>query len=253
MTIASGMPAQARAETPTSLAAQLQQLSSKRVYFGHQSVGSNILDGLRDLARESKVSLPVVKADEAGKDQPGIVHAYVGENTRPATKIAGFEKWLADPAANADIAFFKFCYVDIDAATDVRALFDSYVSMYERVKAGKPHVEFVHVTVPLTVTQGGLKGYVKKLLGRDPAGERENIKRHEFNELLRARFAGKAPIFDLARVESVQPDGSPHGFERDGRTFPSLVPAYSYDGEHLNEQGRKHVAAELVKVLASIE
>jgi hypothetical protein len=237
-----------------SLAEQLRIVAAKRIYFGHQSVGTNILDGLQDLATDEGVPLRITKAESPSTfDGPAIVHAFVGENTKPVSKIEAFERAMESGWAEpADVAFFKFCYVDIDAATDIRALFDRYVAMHAQVAARHPEVSLVHVTVPLTVTQAGLKGWVKKLMGRVVWGERENQKRHEFNELLRARFTGKEPIFDLARAESTFVDGNESRFELDGRAWPSLVPAYTDDGEHLNAAGRKQVARALVETLASI-
>ena len=235
-----------------AVAGPLRAVGEKRIFFGHQSVGANILDGLRDLAREHGTTLAIREANGTG-DGPAIVDARVGENTRPRTKIQAFARMMDEGwAARSDVAFFKFCYVDIDAETDVQALFDEYVRTLADLKRRHPGVTWVHVTVPLTVTQTGLKGWLKNALGKGAWGERENVRRHQFNELLRARFAGKEPIFDLAQVESTTPDGKPHGFERDGRIYPSLVPAYSYDGEHLNETGRKRAAAALVQLLASI-
>lgn len=252
LVIATAQPAFASAPQP--LAEQLRRIAAKRIYFGHHSVGTNILDGLQDLAADEKVPLRITEADSLAKfDAPAIVHAFVGENTRPLSKLEAFQDAMdAGWGEPADIALFKFCYVDFDASTDVRAVFDRYVVVHAQVQARHPEVSWVHVTVPLTVTQGGLKAWVKKLMGREVWGERENQKRHEFNELLRKRFSGKEPIFDLARAEATLDDGSEHGFELNGRKWPSLVPAYTDDGEHLNAQGRRHVARALVETLASL-
>lgn len=248
-----GKPGVAGAEEG-SLAGELRALSQKRIYFGHQSVGNDLLAGIRDLSREANVPIEIVDAAAAGQlAAPRIVHAQLGENTRPLTKLAAFEGAMEQGwAGRSTIAFFKFCYVDIEARTDVRELFSRYVEAHQRLAGRYPDVTWVHVTVPLTVTQGGFKGYVKRLLGRAAAGERENVKRHEFNEFLRARFGGKEPIFDLALVESTWEDGRPNGFEWNGQTYPSLVAAYTEDGGHLDERGRRHAARALIRTLASL-
>lgn len=252
MTAFGSLPA--RAEEPP-LATQLRRVGAKRIYFGHQSVGANIVDGIRDLSGEAGVTLSILEDRGAGaaSDSPGLVDAYVGQNTRPLSKIEAFERAMSDGwADHLDVAFFKFCYVDFDAASDVQAIFGRYVQMHEDLKKRYPDVSFVHVTVPLTVTQGGIKGYIKNLVGKAAWGERENVKRHEFNQKLRARYSGKEPLFDLALLESTRRDGSAQVFERDGERFPSLVPEYSNDGEHLNPIGRKIVAGKLVEFLSSL-
>lgn len=55
--------------------------------------------------------------------------------------------------------------------------------------------------------QTGWKALVKRLLGRAPYGTVENVRREEYSRLLRQAYAGREPVFDLARVESTAPDG----------------------------------------------
>ena len=252
LTLTLGASASAGNQNGGPLEEQLRMLNSKRIFFGHHSVGDNILDGLRELGNEAGVPVRILELAQR-EGGPGVLHARVGENTKPLSKIDGFEHAMgSEQALNLEIAFFKFCYIDFDANTDVDAVFTRYVQMHEKVSLLHPGTRWVHVTVPLTVTQVGLKGYVKNLLGRAASGELENVKRHRFNELLRARFGRKEPIFDLARVEATREDGTLESFERDGRSYPRLVPEYSYDGEHLNEKGRQRAARALIELLASI-
>jgi hypothetical protein len=157
----------------------------------------------------------------------------------------------AGAAGGVDIALVKFCYVDIEAGTDVPALFAAYQSTLASLKARYPRTTFVHVTAPLTTVQGGLKAFVKRLLGRSPAGMAENARREEFNALLRQATSGKEPLFDLALAESTAPDGRTETFDWNGRPVPALVPAYTGDGGHLDGDGRHRAARLLVSVLAS--
>ena len=248
MTLAA-IPAVATA-APATLAGQLQAVAERRIFFGHQSVGKNLLDGVEELAREAGVPLRVQEGGALGG--PGVAHAYLGENQRPSSKIEAFERAVDGDAAGAEIAFFKFCYVDVDASTDAQALFRRYQGALEALRERHPRIAWVHVTVPLTVTQAGVKASLKALLGKAPWGERENMRREAFNALLREAYGGKEPLFDLARVESTRDDGSAQTFERDGRRHPALVPEYTDDGEHLNARGRRRAARALVEVLASI-
>ena len=100
--------------------------------------------------------------------------------------------------------------------------------------------------------QGGLKGLAKRLLGRAPYGALENQRRAEYNALLRAAYAGRQPIFDLARIESTAPDGSTVQVEWAGRESPALAAAWTDDGHHLNAEGRRRAARELIALLAAL-
>jgi len=243
-------PSIARA-VDADLDSRLQTLSRQRVFFGHQSVGKNILEGLDDLSHEAGVPLRI--EENGSLSAPGVVHAYLGQNTKPASKIEAFSRALDDgPGRGAEIAFFKFCYVDFSPDTNVQQLFTAYRVALEDVRRKHPRVTLVHVTVPLTVTQTGVKASIKRLLGKAPANELENVRREAYNALLRSAYEGKEPIFDLARVESTAEDGTRSEFERDGTRHPALAPEYTDDGEHLNTQGRRRAARALVDVLTAL-
>jgi hypothetical protein len=152
----------------------------------------------------------------------------------------------------ADIGFFKLCFVDIYAATDVQKVFGEYRSSMAELRKNNPKVTFVHVTTPLTIVQSGWKAFVKKIIWRSIDGYQDNIQREAFNELLRKEYKGNEPIFDLAMIESTLPDGRRAMFTKDGKAYPCLVPEYTNDGGHLNEKGRKIVAEQLLIFLASL-
>ena len=76
------------------------------------------------------------------------------------------------------------------------------------LKEAYPETIFIHVTMPLTSIQTGPKAWVKKIIGRQIRGIDDNIKRNQFNDMLRKEGEGKAPIFDLAKIESTLPDGT---------------------------------------------
>lgn len=230
----------------TGLADDVQKLASRRVFFGHQSVGANIVDGVNDV---TSGKLPV---HEGRTPAPGLVHTLVGQNESPLSKLADFEAALGTLGGQADIALFKFCYVDFAANTDVEQLFADYLALHQRLRAKYPSITFVHVTVPLTVVPQGPMAWLKKTVSRkEPWGTRENEVRHRFNTLLRERLAGQ-PLFDLAALEATRPDGTAATWQRDGRTLPMLVAEYSGDGQHLNSVGRRRVAEALLTFLARL-
>jgi hypothetical protein len=235
-----------------------KKLAQKKIYFGHQSVGNNIIDGIKDLMKEnSQINLNIVETSNPDDLKIGIfAHSSVGRNENPQSKIDAFaafmEKGIGD---TANIAFFKFCFVDVDAGTDIQKLFNEYKSKMLLLKKQYPKTTFIHFTVPLLKkSKGSFKSLIKKILGKSGGffDNQHNIKRNEFNDLLRNEFKGKEPVFDLAKIESTFPDGTRSSFSKDGRTYYSLVPDYTHDGGHLNEVGRKIVAEQLLILLANV-
>ena len=229
----------------------LERVARARIYFGHQSVGKNVLDGLRELSAAEGVALNIEELPRAASlNRPGIGHVFVPENGDPLRKLASFQQALGRDAP-IELALVKFCYVDIKADTDMRALFDAYRQTIDELRATNPRTTFVHVTLPLTTVQTGPKAWAKRLLGRAPYGTLDNVKRDEYNALLRRTYVGREPIFDLARIESIAADGTQATVEWNGTRAPAMVNAYTDDGGHLNRDGRLRAARELVRVLAA--
>jgi len=230
-------------------------LAQKRIYFGHQSVGFNIMAGVEDVLKEnSRLRLSVVEtSNPADFSRSLFAHSRVGKNHEPLTKIKGFSTFMGNGIGEkADIAFFKFCFVDIYAPTDVQKVFGEYKSSLAELRKKYPKVTIVHVTAPLTIVQSGWKAFVKKIIGRPIDGYQDNKQRDSFNELLRKEYKEKEPIFDLAMIESTLPDGRRATFTQDGKEYPYLVPEYTKDGGHLNEKARKFVAEQLLILLATL-
>jgi hypothetical protein len=232
-----------------------QKLSQKKIYFGHQSVGFNIIDGIKDVMKENpQIKLNIVESSNPSDfTTPLIAHSRVGKNTDPQSKCDAFadvmEMGLGD---KTDIAFFKFCYVDIFPDTDVNRVFAEYKKTMSALRSKYPRTTFVHFTIPLTVLQTGPKAWVKKIIGRPINGYDDNIKREQFNEKLRKEYNGREPIFDLSTIESTTPEGLRATFQKDGKLYPYLVTDYTDDGGHLNGQGRCIVAEQLLIFLANI-
>lgn len=233
-----------------SLRADLVRVARERIYFGHQSVGANLLQGVQELSADAGVPVRIVRAERASEVPAATFgHTFVPENGQPLEKLASFRTALG--SASVDIALVKFCYVDIRGDTDVKALFHRYRQTIAELRRTNPRTTFVHVTLPLTTVQTGFKALAKRLLGRAPYGTIENVRREQYNRLLREAYAGREPLFDLARIESTAPDGSPVRFEWHGVLAPALSPAYTGDGGHLNAEGRRRAARELIAVLAA--
>lgn len=235
-----------------------QALATKRIFFGHQSVGNNILDGVKELMQENgQINLQISKATpgEISSIPSIFAHSYIGRNGEPTSKIDEFVAIFARNDVEMDLAFFKFCYIDFDGKTDPKDLFEYYKTAMFRLQQDHPGTTFMHVTVPLVVSPDGarqrIKDWLKESLGR-PTNASLNAKRNRFNELLRREYQGKALIFDLAEIQSTSPDGKRVSFTLGGNTYHSMAPAYSDDGGHLNEKGRRTVAERFLVFLASV-
>jgi hypothetical protein len=228
----------------------LRRVAQRRILFGHQSVGGNVLDGLARLAREHSDAGLRIAAVESLPGAPAIAHLRIGQNERPLSKIAHFDDLMSKaPGDWAEVAFFKFCYVDFDAEREVRSLFESYQRAHEARKAQHARTIFVHLTAPLTRVERGPKKWIRNRVGSAAGGERENVKRNQYNELLRRDYAGREPLFDLARFEAAGAEGS---FQRHGQRYESLASTYTDDGGHLNPTGQIAVASQLVAFLAAL-
>jgi len=231
------------------------KLSQKKIYFGHQSVGNNIIKGLEDILKENpQIKLNIVETNNpADFSAPIFAHSHNGKNHDPISKIDAFTDLMdRGTGDNADIAFFKFCFVDITANTDVQKVFAYYKSKMKYLKGKYPKTTLIHITVPLTTVQTGPKAIAKKLIGKPIDGYADNLKRYEFNEFMRREYEGREPLFDLAKIESTLKDGSNLIIKENGKSFQTLVPEYTHDGGHLNETGRKIVAQSLLVFLTEL-
>ena len=234
-----------------------KKLSKKKIYFGHRSVGNNIIDGIKDVMKEcTEIRLDIVEiTDPSGLDSALFAHSKVGKNGDPKSKIDAFARLMEQKiGGKADIAFFKFCFADINAKIDIYKVFAEYKNMMLRLKNKYPKTTFVHVTVPLVTTKTTWKTWIKKLIKKEFIWEYDhNVARNKYNELVRKKYDGNEPVFDLAKIESTYPDGRRAEFKRNGERHYSLVPDYTHDGGHLNATGRKKVAEQLLILLANLD
>ncbi len=233
-----------------------KKLSAKKIFFGHQSVGQNILDGVTDIMKDLpqiQLSIKEIANYREYGPEPAFFHAFLGQNTVPQSKIDDFVQYVQNGiGAEADIAFFKFCFIDFAKETDIKKLFSHYKSTMSELERAFPKTKFIHVTVPLVSKPSGIVDRIKIVLGRSVKDPEASMKRNVFNDMIRNEYAYSAPIFDLARVESTYPDGKRESFDVVGKIYYALIEAYTDDGAHLNDLGRKVVAAELLLLMSSL-
>jgi lysophospholipase L1-like esterase len=242
----------AGAHSDSMPAVEWARLTDARVYFGHQSVGGNIIEGLRDLgAVHAERPLRIVRSRDRSSSPSALVEFPIGENGQPESKMKDFAAALEqiDDTAQA-VAVFKYCYLDITPETNVELLFASHRKAVQEMRARYPNLTFVHVTAPLTRLESGPRFLAKRLLGK-PTTRDANAKRNRFNAMLREQYAGE-PLFDLATVESTRPNGSRSFFQNGADAVYSLAPELTDDGGHLNATGRRAAAEEFAAVIGRV-
>lgn len=237
---------------------KLRELSQKKIFFGHQSVGNNIIDGIKDIIIEyPELRLNIQQtSDPASYENPVFGHARVGSNLDPYSKCNEFKKILEGDIGNKiDIAFIKFCYVDVNKNTDIIQLYNYYVKTFQELQKKFPNIKFIHMTIPLTTSQqtSGIKALVKRIFKKEFWGEEDNIKRNLFNIKLISKYSKDGQVFDLAKFESEFPDGRLNIFNKCGYKYYSLITSYTDDGGHLNKVGRNAIAQRLLLLLTELK
>ena len=251
--MAMGLPATALADITDT---EWNALASRRIYFGHQSVGRDIMQGVRRvLDANPSIPLRTIQADDPNSvEGPGFIEGQIGHNRQPETKTADFLRAMRNGFAKdaASIAMYKFCYVDVSTDTDPDQLFRHYEAAIGQLQRQHPELTVVHFTLPLHLASDGLREQARTLLGR-PTQIRLNMIRNRYNELLRQRYGATAPVFDIALVESTRPDGTQAFTRYGGRKVFMLAPEWTYDGGHLTDAAQDHVAERLLVFLATLE
>lgn len=226
----------ARTPDPTPSDA-VSRLRSTRVFFGHQSVGFNVMRGINLLSSSSSAERPDyvnLAKGEPLSEEGFFAHSKIGRNGQPDEKLEDFAAILRDGLANqVEVAVMKFCYLDVRSDTDVAAVFQQYRSTFRKLEKEFPKVTFVYATVPLQT--------------RRPA---DNAARARFNTLIRREYADTGRLWDIAKAESTQPDGTRVRGSYGGMRYDALYPGFTEDGGHLNERGATVAAEPLVELIA---
>jgi hypothetical protein len=225
-----------------------------RIFFAHQSVGANIVEGLTTLSRTVTPQIRIVETSSKLPETGSFfAHAKLGKNGDPKGKTDAFVAALEGPLRNrVDVAMQKYCFVDFYADSNPADVFEHYRAAMERLHREFPGLTIVHITTPLMVVQTGPRAFIKRMIGRVPDNYEDNVAREKYNDLLRTHYTGKEPIFDLAAIETSRADGSRPSVTFRGDTVYALLPQYASDSGHLNELGQARVAKALVSFLGDV-
>lgn len=228
----------AAAPSGSLTAADLTAVKSKRILFGHQSVGANMIDGIPTLYSSYGVSSPRIIGDlsQIPSSTGGFfAEFYVGSNYDPVGKMADFNATVRQYSTKLDIALMKLCFVDIDSGTNAQQLFNSYKATMDGLVRDFPNIKFVYTTAALDDYDTGAA-----------------IVREQYNSLIRQAYGSTGRVFDLAKVESTRPDGTRVSGVSGGQTYYQPYGGYTSDGGHLNNAGVKAVDTALFKLLSSL-
>ncbi len=217
----------------------MDMVASQSWYFAHASVGGNIIGGLNALmqAHPDRYQLSIYAVDDFASPpadpQDGVVYDNYRGNPDWQDKILWFEDAVRNldwREPNVNVAMNKLCY--IDAYADAETYLNSMSSLANEF----PETQFVYTTIPLTTAE---------TMG--------SVLRANFNQLVREYCENNGCIlFDLADIESHDPDGNPVTFTFDGVQYPLLYEGYTVDGGHLNASGAERVALGWYAVAAAI-
>lgn len=201
-------------------AEDMEQLRGKKILFASRSFGLNLHNGLRSLAAKDKRydllssyarydvfkaggDLSIIPAEAFAK--ANFVHflATYWPHTKRMEEIEQLlRKAPHEFGKTVDIVIVYF-------HTALPANFDSYCAKMDAMQRDFPNARFIYVTA----------GFMAETKAK------ENAAAHEWSELVRKRYKGKAPLYDLGAILS-----------DDFRAGKAYCPEYSTDpaGVHPN-------------------
>jgi len=181
----------------------IQEARKMSSVLRHASVGNNISAGLDDL-----------QSMDGKYDRANLRFSNRG-NPGWQAKVDDLDTYVAQHLSEYAIFAQKFCFIDVGAD------WTYYRDHMEALEATYPDKVFVWWTMPLMTDLWG------------PAWD-------EYNAAIRSYcLANDKILFDIADIESHDPAGNPVF----SGVYEALYPGYTYDEGHLNETGRRRVAA----------
>lgn len=227
------------------------KINKVNLFFGHQSVGFDLLNGLALVKiKYPQLTLTVHEPNALNQGKSGIYQKQIGKNFDPKSKLADFFVDQSSMTTSNSVVAMKFCYVDIMQGTGVEELFADYQQRVSVLTQASPSKRILHFTAPLTSDERGLKPILKKLLGKHLRGYGDNVAREHYNRLLLQTY-GSENVFDIAQAESTAANSERIESVYKGQHYYAMNPAYTRDGGHLNTYGKEYVATEFIRFLST--
>lgn len=242
----------------------LTRAAQARIFFGHQSVGNNIVGGIAAAYTAAGLPTPrVIDTRTAPADaNPVFMENGIAENYEPIDKIDDFAAIMNGAmSSEVDVAFMKLCYVDVDASSsenDPDILFAHYQSVLASLEAAHPNVLFLHLGMPVRTDGNAVEvapsaiSNVTGNLGIAPDSLPTWMKRERYNSFMRANYGSTGRHWDLAARESAVGNGNVLARLYNSTYYVhTMNPAYASDGAHLNATGAQYMATELMKFIGA--
>jgi hypothetical protein len=195
-------------------------------YFAHASVGSNLIDGLKELNAADPTGFPYRSESSNGAPIPDARPATIYEHNRgnPGWKAkmdqfsAAVQNGWRFP--NVDVVMNKLCYIDQFGSAKY------YIKSMSELEASYPETIFVYTTMPLTTAADWASRF-----------------RDAFNRDVREwTRSNERALFDIADIEANDQRGNSCSFTAGGKTCARMCEEYTDDGGHLNALGRRIMA-----------
>ncbi len=214
------------------------------IIIDHQDVSTFSTLSDADISRAAALKMLIRHASIGGNIKTGLSQLYTQNNKynwsnwvfqsrgNPGwqPKIDDLVTQVSSQELNYNIFTMKFCYVDPNTN------WDYYRDHMETLQSTYPSKIFIWWTIPLTTT-----------------GTLDQVKRNQFNNTLRAYAqTHNIILFDIAAVESHDPNGNLYQATFQSNRTDSMYPAYSSDGGHLNATGYERVAKAFWVMVATI-
>jgi hypothetical protein len=177
-------------------------IRSARVFFGHQSIGANTVEGMASLGFGDPWVHWAFPEDADYNGGAYFGQQMIGENRHPAGKVDAFRSFMIDDAygGRVDMAGFKLCFQDFEADGDGDAVSNApelallqarYAATIDDVRAAYPDVVLFHVTPPLVAAAEWSAD--------------QNATRVALGDWQKQTYGATDVIFDLQDVESTDP------------------------------------------------
>lgn len=240
---------------------------TKKIVFAHKSCGYNFVSGLETLSSNNPTRYHFNffstgtnwYTDTTNLTAGTLYHGDVQQTSTTSNEYPTCKaKWFFDKlnmlqvngntySSDADIAFVKFCFTDLDGSCredhpdcdltgytspcDVNNVFAVYRSYMEDLQSTYPNCTFVWVTAPLR-TECSVNWE-----------KNDALKRHQYNELVRAYVNENGGyLWDIADIESYGSTEDKATCDTTGGIVPLMHPEWSSDGGHFNAAGQVRLA-----------
>ena len=186
-----------KARFDTVTAADMEMLRGKKILFASRSFGLNLFGGLRQLAQEDakyQFDASYVRYDvfKAGGDlsvipadafaEKNIVH-FLATYWPHTKRVEEVDQLLRNaPHSFGKVADIVIIFFHTAAPKD----FEQYAAKMDAMQRDFPKIKFIYVTAGLMAESQA----------------KSNEQAHAWSELVRARYKGKVPLYDLGKILS---------------------------------------------------